>query len=77
MWAHHVASFETGMLRKVVEGSRCVQALDKILNDKDKLAPKAVWTEKRRMLGILGWKHWAHRVDEQIILAFPKDFAAL
>lgn len=65
------------MLRRVIEHVGSLQALDKPLNDKDKLAPKAVWKEKSRLLRLLGWDHWAKRLDEQFVLAFPKDFTSL
>lgn len=54
-----------------------MQALDKVLNDKDKLAGKAVWKEKSRLLRALGWAHWDQRLEEQRALAFPDRFAAL
>jgi hypothetical protein len=54
-----------------------MQALDKVLDDKDKLAPKAVWHEKRRLLKSLGWTHWEKRLEDQFTVSFPKDFASL
>jgi hypothetical protein len=54
-----------------------LQALDKILGDKEKLAPKEVWSQKEELLRSLGWNHWADLHHNEMTLAFPDDYAIL
>lgn len=55
----------------------CMQALDKVLKDKEKSAPKEVWDQKVTLLRSLGWHHWADSLQRATLQAFPGDFARL
>eukprot|EP00892_Ulva_mutabilis_P003276 jgi/Ulvmu1/131/UM001_0135.1 len=54
-----------------------VKALDKVLNDKEKQAPKEIWEQKAALLRSLGWHHWADNLHSATLQAFPGDYARL
>lgn len=54
-----------------------LQALDKVLNDKEKQAPKEIWEQKATLLKSLGWHHWAANLQNATRQAFPGSFARI
>lgn len=48
-----------------------MQALDKVLSDKEKLAPKEIWEQKAALLISMGWQHWADNLLNATRQAFP------
>ena len=51
-----------------------VQALDKVISDKDKLPSKELLKQKAALLTKLIWRHWAVLLEGGLVRSFPTSY---